>query len=317
MVRMKIILLGGKANTGKDSTAEYIDEYYRSRGLDVVNIQIGYYIKMYAKEIAKWDGDNETKPRQLLQDLGTELIRKQIDEYFFIKRIIQDIDIYSRYFDIITISDGRLPEEFAAIKLAYPETVTVHVTRPGFTSRLTKDQKAHVTEALVDDIEYDYDIVNDGTLEDLQKKEYIDAMIKSFNECLEKIKYPTNFIDSEILQDTIEDLRNNPNAFELEDCNDTPKNTLMIPRCKPSKQLSKFMEYIYNNELMDKEYLENYEKIKDKEIKYMNYNEIITSLTFFLRGERFCGGFWYTNFKNGRILKILVRLKELEDGNRK
>ena len=41
---MKIILLGGKANSGKDSTAEYIDEYYRSRGLDVVNIQIAYYI---------------------------------------------------------------------------------------------------------------------------------------------------------------------------------------------------------------------------------------------------------------------------------
>ena len=167
---MKIILIGGKANTGKDSTAEFIDEYYRSRGLDVVNIQIAYYIKMYAKEIAKWDGDNETKPRQLLQDLGTELIRKQIDEYFFIKRIIQDIDIYSRYFDIITISDGRLPEEFASIKLAYPETVTVHVTRPGYVSHLTKDQKAHVTEALADEIEYDYDIVNDGTLDDLQKK---------------------------------------------------------------------------------------------------------------------------------------------------
>ena len=63
-----------------------------------------------------------------------------------------------------------MPEEFAAIKLAYPETVTVHLTRPNFTSRLTKDQKAHVTEALVDDIEYDYDLVNDGTLEDLQLK---------------------------------------------------------------------------------------------------------------------------------------------------
>lgn len=167
---MKIILLGGKANSGKDSTADYIAKYYRSRGLDVVNIQIAYYIKMYAKEIAKWDGDNETKPRQLLQDLGTELIRKQIDPYFFIKRIIQDIDIYSRYFDIITISDGRLPEEFASIKLAYPETVTVHVTRPGFVSRLSKKQKAHITESLVDEIEYDYDIVNDGTLEDLEVK---------------------------------------------------------------------------------------------------------------------------------------------------
>ena len=76
---MKIILLGGRANSGKDSTAEFIDEYYRSRGLDVVNIQIATYLKMYAKNIAKWDGDNETKPRQLLQDLGTELIRKEID----------------------------------------------------------------------------------------------------------------------------------------------------------------------------------------------------------------------------------------------
>lgn len=167
---MKIILIGGKANSGKDTSAEMIDKYYRSRGLDVVNIQIAYYIKMYAKNIAKWDGDNETKPRQLLQDLGTELIRKQIDEYFFIKRIIQDIDIYSRYFDIITISDGRLPEEFASIKLAYPETVTVHVTRPGYESKLSKKQKAHLTEALVDEIEYDYDVVNDGTIDDLEKK---------------------------------------------------------------------------------------------------------------------------------------------------
>ena len=167
---MKIIFLGGKANSGKDSSAEFIDEYYRSRGLDVVNIQISFYIKMYAKEIAKWDGDNETKPRQLLQDLGTELIRKQIDENFFIKRILQDIDVYSRYFDIITISDGRLPEEFAAVKLAYPETVTVHVTRPDYSSKLSKDQKAHLTEMLVDDIEYDYDIINDGTLDDLQVK---------------------------------------------------------------------------------------------------------------------------------------------------
>ncbi len=181
---MKIILLGGKANSGKDSTAEFIDDYYRSRGLDVVNIQIAFYMKMYAKEIAKWDGDNETKPRQLLQDLGTELIRKQIDQYFFIKRIIQDIDIYSRYFDVITISDGRLPEEFASIKLAYPETVTVHVTRPGYESKLTKDQKAHVTEALVDDIEYDLEIVNDGTIEDLQKKSI---------ELVQEIEKNTNF----------------------------------------------------------------------------------------------------------------------------
>lgn len=209
---MKIILLGGKANSGKDSAAEYIDEYYRSRGLDVVNIQIAYYIKMYAKEIAKWDGDNETKPRQLLQDLGTELIRKQIDEYFFIKRIIQDIDIYSRYFDIITISDGRLPEEFAAIKLAYPETVTVHLTRPNFTSRLTKDQKAHVTEALVDEIEYDYDLVNDGTLEDLQMKSI---------ELIRQIEKETKFERHVVKRPVVKEL---PKEEKAEDVKTTKKS---------------------------------------------------------------------------------------------
>ena len=168
---MKIILLAGRANTGKDSSAEFFDNYYRSKGLDVVNIQIGYYIKMYAKQIAKWDGDNETKPRQLLQDLGTELIRKQIDNFFFIKRILQDIDIYSRYFDVVTISDGRMPEEMDSIKEAYPEAINIHVTRPGYVSHLTKGQKAHLTEILVDEYDkYDYEIVNDGSLEDLEKQ---------------------------------------------------------------------------------------------------------------------------------------------------
>ena len=35
---MKIILLAGRANTGKDSSAEFFDKYYREKGLDVVNI---------------------------------------------------------------------------------------------------------------------------------------------------------------------------------------------------------------------------------------------------------------------------------------
>ena len=128
---------------------------------------------MYAKQIAKWDGDNETKPRQLLQDLGTEVIRKQIDNYFFIKRILQDIDIYSRYFDVVTISDGRLPEEMDSIKKASPEAINIHVTRPGYVSHLTKGQKAHLTEILVDEYDkYDYEIVNNGSIEDLEKQVY-------------------------------------------------------------------------------------------------------------------------------------------------
>ena len=92
---MKVYLISGAARNGKDTIGDFLEKEYINKNKKVCRSQISKYIKMYAKEIAKWDGDNETKPRQLLQDLGTELIRKQIDEYFFIKRIIQDIDIYS------------------------------------------------------------------------------------------------------------------------------------------------------------------------------------------------------------------------------
>jgi hypothetical protein len=66
-----------------------------------------------------------------------------------------------------------MPEEMDSIKEAYPEAINIHVTRPGYVSHLTKGQKAHITEVLVDEYDkYDYEIVNDGTLEDLESQVY-------------------------------------------------------------------------------------------------------------------------------------------------
>ena len=91
----KIFIITGKANSGKDTTAEFINNYVKLKGLKAVNLQFSYYIKMYAKEISGWDGNEDNKPRSLLQTLGTDIIRKQIDEMLFINRIIQDIMVYS------------------------------------------------------------------------------------------------------------------------------------------------------------------------------------------------------------------------------
>ena len=59
----------------------------------MVNLQFSSYIKMYAKEITGWNGSEDNKPRSLLQELGTDIIRKKISEDFFINRIIDDINI--------------------------------------------------------------------------------------------------------------------------------------------------------------------------------------------------------------------------------
>ena len=147
--------------------------------------------------------------------------------------------------------------------------------------------------------------------ESIQGKDYIDELISSFEKKLETIRISNNVIDLKILQETIDDLKNNPKACELIGGETSKDGTFSIPSSNPSKQLSEFMKYIYDNDLTDKNYLENNKKIEHKDINNMNFNEVMTAITYFLRGERFCSGFWYSNFKDGTILKLLERLRDL------
>ena len=147
--------------------------------------------------------------------------------------------------------------------------------------------------------------------ESIQGKDYIDELISSFEKKLETIRISNNVIDLKILQETIDDLKNNPKACELIGGETSKDGTFSIPSSNPSKQLSEFMKYIYDNDLIDKNYLENNKKIEHKDINNMNFNEVMTAITYFLRGERFCSGFWYSNFKDGTILKLLERLRDL------
>ena len=48
----------------------------------------------YAKRISNWDGREETKPRELLQNLGIELVRNKINPRLFISRTLEDIEVF-------------------------------------------------------------------------------------------------------------------------------------------------------------------------------------------------------------------------------
>ncbi len=167
----KIFIASGKANSGKDTTCELINNYIKLKGLKSVNLQFSSYIKMYAKIISGWDGNEDTKPRSLLQELGTDVIRKYIDEDFFINRIIDDIKVYSYYFDVITISDARFPKELDSIKNNFKDVYKINIKRPNFENNLNDIQRKHVTEVALDNYnDYDYILVNDGSINDLNDK---------------------------------------------------------------------------------------------------------------------------------------------------
>ena len=171
----KIFLIAGKARHGKDSVGNFIEAHYKEK--KVIRLQYSHYIKEYAKQISDWDGSDETKPRELLQQLGTELIREQIDEMLFVRRMCEDIMVYSYFFDVIIISDVRLEPEITVIQETFPNVTVIHVERPNLVSELSSQQLQHRTEIGLDQFtSYDYHIINDGTLEALEQK--VKQMIK-------------------------------------------------------------------------------------------------------------------------------------------
>lgn len=166
-----IFIVSGKANSGKDTTCELINNHCKLKELKSINLQFSSYIKMYAKVISGWNGSEDTKPRSLLQELGTDIIRNKIDNEFFIKRIIGDIKVYSYYCDVITISDARLPEEIDSIYDEFNNVIRINVERPNFNNSLNAVEKKHHTEVALDSYDkYDYTLVNDSTIEKLNEK---------------------------------------------------------------------------------------------------------------------------------------------------
>ena len=117
MEHKKIYLISGKARHGKDTFSGYLKKAYENNGKKVIITQLAKYIKYYAREMTGWNLTEEDKPRELLQQLGTNVIREKLGkDDLFIKRMIDDIEIFSCFYDAIIISDCRLKKEVEDLK---------------------------------------------------------------------------------------------------------------------------------------------------------------------------------------------------------
>lgn len=164
----QIFILSGKARSGKETVSEIIKNYYHDK--KVVTLSFAFYLKEYAKKISGWDGSENEKPRELLQQLGVELIKEKIDDKLLIKRVLEDIEIYSYFFDVIIITDARLIDEVEYIKNKYPNSKVIRIIRDEYENNLTESQKNHITETGLDDYnKFDY-IVKNKELEQLEEE---------------------------------------------------------------------------------------------------------------------------------------------------
>jgi len=170
--------ISGKAESGKNEVCRIIKEHYESKEIKVCEMLFAKHIKQYAKDYFGWDGEEETKPRDLLQKIGTNLIRDKMNNpNFHANRLIEDVNILSNYFEIFVISDCRFPNEVGLVRQAFQDNViTIRINRPNHISELTQEQLNHQSEAALDNYNHwDFVINNNGNIEQLKSK--LDNMI--------------------------------------------------------------------------------------------------------------------------------------------
>lgn len=165
---MKIFLIAGKSGSGKGEVAKLIKEFCIYKLEDCVITGYSKYLKNFARELSDWDGNDNTKPRGYLQQLGDKI--RDIDSKFFINNMMNDLRIYDKLTQNVVISDVRFPAEIEAIKLNYDNVYSIYVENQHSQSKLTIEEQAHPTETAFENYdEFDYILAND-TLDSLKDK---------------------------------------------------------------------------------------------------------------------------------------------------
>jgi len=161
---MKVVLISGKAQHGKDTSAKYLEEILSKRGKKVLITHYGDVLKYICQKFFAWDGEKDEAGRTLLQTVGTETIRK-MDQNYFVNFIQTILNFFPNTWDFVLIPDCRFPNEVETIP-----GVHLRIVRKNFESPLTAEQQKHMSEVALDNHPCDQLIVNDGTLFELYHK---------------------------------------------------------------------------------------------------------------------------------------------------
>ncbi len=164
----EIIIIGlfGRAGSGKDSIASYLEGAY---GFHRIAIADGVREALRSLDgpgmnITKRDG---CSVRRALQMLGTECGRS-VDSLLWLKLFHAKLNFLRHYVHgynksiHIVVPDGRFPNEKDGLQAMADKFIAMHIVRPAPDS-LGIETRHHSSETGLADIEYDKTIENTGT----------------------------------------------------------------------------------------------------------------------------------------------------------
>ena len=157
---MKIFAISGKAGSGKDYTAALMKSRFEESGKKALVIHYADLLKFLCKMLFGWDGKKDEKGRQLLQYVGTDVVRRKEPD-FWVEFIVKILKLFNDNWDYVIIPDCRFPNEIDG--LSDFDVVSVRIRRPYYDNGLSAEAQHHVSELALDDYSFDEILVNCGT----------------------------------------------------------------------------------------------------------------------------------------------------------
>ena len=153
---MKIILISGKAQHGKTSTADILEKHMKQAGKKVIQINYADYVKFVCAKYYGWDGRKDERGRHILQYVGTDIFRAR-DTNFWVDTVIRFARAVQADYDFMLIGDWRFPNEYTRwVETGITDICRVRVYRPGFDNGLTPEQNNHPSEIALDTFPMEY-----------------------------------------------------------------------------------------------------------------------------------------------------------------
>lgn len=176
---MKIIMISGKSQSGKDATAKIIEENLKEKEYNVLTIHFADLVKFYAKQYYNWNGEKDHNGRALLQMIGTTIMRSRYPTYWaeIVAKFIDAVEELN-HFQIVLIPDWRFINEYETVydyaQKLNQEVITIRVNRykdgiPYINPQMNEQQATHVSECELDNFVFNWIIENKGTLEDIKQ----------------------------------------------------------------------------------------------------------------------------------------------------
>ncbi len=163
----KVITFSGKAECGKTSSAIITKKLLEKNGKTVLLVNFADLLKFYAKQYFGWSGVKDSAGRELLQKLGTDIVRNKFPD-FWVESVYRLTELFKNEFDYFLIGDCRFKNECNYFKDKGYDVVNIKVIRLNFENSLTPEQKMHPSETALNDFKFDYIIESESGLDNLE-----------------------------------------------------------------------------------------------------------------------------------------------------